>query len=137
MADGRSRVFHPAVPQKGRALLIVGEQVQANGLRAALTLAGRRGPIAVASLFGLDQDLALPGDLALEGEDQLLNLIRTGDYSGIIADPLITGLPAAQGLWRGQWVHPAVSSSLYWDQAPPLLGENTDTLVGRWAEEGG
>lgn len=137
-ADGCSRVYHPAASPWGeRPLLIVGEQILANSLRSALALAGYPGPVTVASLFGLDRALALPGDLALEGEDALLSLLREGRFRGLIADPLITGLPDTQGLWTGEWVHPAVSSNLYWDRVPPLLGAETDALLGTWAEKGG
>ena len=135
-ADGLSRVCPPPIPARGeRPVLVVGEQIWANSLRSALALAGHPGPVTVASLFGLDRALALPGDLALEGEDALLALLREGSFRGLIADPLITGLPGAQGLWTGEWVHPAVSSNLYWDRVPSLLGAETDALLGTWMEK--
>ena len=137
ITDGHSRVLQPeSGADRGTPLLIVGEQVAANSLRCALTLSGRQGPITVASLFGLDQTLALGGDLDLTGESQLLELLAGGTYAGVIADPLITGLPHAQDLWRGEWVHPAVSSNLCWDRVPVLLTDETDTLLEAWAGRG-
>lgn len=137
-SGGSSHVYHSqGEPRGNHPLLVVGEQILANSLRSALTLAGCPGPITVASLFGLDRALALPGDMALDGEETLFSLLRGGRFRGLIADPLITGLPGARGLWTGEWVHPAVSSSLYWDRVPPLLGEETDALLCAWMEKGG
>ena len=134
LIDGENRVLHPERQSRsGRALLIVAEQLTGNGLRAALAAGGWAGECTVASLFGLDSELALPGDLALGGESELLALLRSGRYEGLIADPLITALPGAEGLWRGQWVHPAVSSHLHARDVPKLFGESTEGWLRHWA----
>ena len=135
MADGKSRVYHPEAPARTPdALLLIAEQLTGNGLRAALAAAGWTGEITVASLFGLDSGLALPGDLALDGESALLALLRSGRYGGLIADPLITALPGAEGMRLEKWVHPAVSSYLCTHDVPGLFGPETEALLARWAQ---
>nr|WP_256445849.1 nitrogenase component 1 [Pseudoflavonifractor sp. MSJ-37] len=139
LRDGKSRVLRdtqqaPSSPDR-HPLLLVGDQVMADPLRAALLLNGDPRPLSVASFFGLDPALTAPGDLALEGEAHLLRLLKAGQFQGAIADPLITHLPPLQWRWRTDLPHPAVSSCLHWDQVPLLTGERMDQALCRWAAE--
>lgn len=135
--DGRSRSFSvaSAVPSDIPPLLLIGDQVAANSLRASLLLNGDRRPLAVASFFGLAPQLTLPGDLALESEAHLLRLLKKGAFSGMIADPLITHLPPVRWRWWTSFPHPAVSSNLYWDKVPLIMGDTMDRTLRRWAAE--
>ncbi len=116
------------------ALLIIGDQVMANSLRAALRQADCRQDITVASFFDLEPELALPGDLLLKSEKQLIKLLRSGAYTRLIADPLILSIPAAAGLKGHSLPHPAISSLLHWQDVPLLLGEEFEKLILSWSD---
>lgn len=116
------------------ALLIIGDQVMANSLRAALRQADCRQDITVASFFDLEPELALPGDLLLKSEKQLIKLLRSGAYTRLIADPLILSIPAAAGLKGHSLPHPAISSLLHWQDVPLFLGEEFEKLILSWSD---
>lgn len=129
---GGSEVGGPEVGGAG-ALLIIGDQIMANSLRAALRQKGCRQRITVASFFGLEAELAGPGDLLLKSERQLIELLRGGVYTRLMADPLILSLPAAAGLEGHSFPHPAVSSLLHWQDMPLLLGEEFEKTILAWS----
>ncbi|CDX04020.1 Nitrogenase molybdenum-iron protein, alpha and beta chains [Desulfitobacterium sp. LBE] len=116
------------------ALLIIGDQVMANSLRAALRQADCRQDITVASFFDLEPELALPGDLLLKSEKQLIKLLRSGAYTRLMADPLILSIPAAAGLKGHSLPHPAISSLLHWQDVPLFLGEEFEKLILSWSD---
>lgn len=116
----------------GPAVLIIGDQIMANSLRAALRQAGSSQMITVASFFDLEPELALPGDLLLKSEGQLVELLRRGVYTRLIADPLIFRIPAAAGLEALYLPHPAVSSLLYWEDVPLFIGESFERTIQNW-----
>ncbi|WP_072775274.1 nitrogenase component 1 [Desulfitobacterium chlororespirans] len=143
MADKQNRLLKgtpaaeggawPAAEGTG-ALLIIGDQVMANSLRAALRQAGCRQEITVASFFDLEPELALPGDLLLKSEKQLIKLLRSGVYTRLIADPLILSIPAAAGLKGHSLPHPAISSLLHWQDVPLFLGGEFEKLILSWSD---
>ena len=101
-----------------RNALIVGDQIIANMLRAALHNAGFSGKIQVASFFGWDTTLAEQGDAALKDEAAFLRLMHDNVFDALIADPLICDTPPAKNCACVKMVHPAVSSKLYWVNSP-------------------
>ncbi len=143
MADKQNRLLKgtpdteggawPAAEGTG-ALLIIGDQVMANSLRAALRQADCRQDITVASFFDLEPELALPGDLLLKSEKQLIKLLRSGVYTRLIADPLILSIPAAAGLKGHNLPHPAISSLLHWQDVPLFLGGEFEKLILSWSD---
>ncbi|SHH97540.1 Nitrogenase component 1 type Oxidoreductase [Sporobacter termitidis DSM 10068] len=122
----------PAGGGAAPALLIVGEQVISNSLRNALYQKGCKKRIAVASFFGLEPDLAAPGDLYLKSERQLIDLLKSHAYAGMIADPLIADIPAAAALDCRRLPHPAISGRLYWDKAPLFIGGEFEKTIESW-----
>jgi nitrogenase molybdenum-cofactor synthesis protein NifE len=115
------------------ALLIVGDQVIANSLRAAIQLIKAEANVTVASFFAIQKELALAGDIFLRNERHLRDLLRSGKYYGLVADPLIIQLPAAAGLKCYPIPHPAVSSYLYWDQVPLFMGDEIEKRLQSYA----
>lgn len=116
------------------ALLIIGDQVMANSLRAALRQADCRQDITVASFFDLEPELALPGDLLLKSEKQLIKLLRSGAYTRLMADPLILSIPAAAGLKGHSLPHPAISSLLHWQDVPLFISEEFEKFILSWSD---
>ncbi len=119
----------PSTQKAVSSMLVVGEQVMANSLRAALWQAGSCRRITVASFFALEPALALPEDILLKDEGHLIKMLRSGKYDSMLADPLIAGIPAAKTLKCHVLPHPAVSGYLYWNQMPLLVGAEMENLL--------
>ncbi len=133
LQDGRSRVL--SAPAEGeRPILIAAEQVLANSLRAALRANGCRRGITVASFFGWEKAWAQSGDLHLQGEAELEQLLSGGVFSTLIGDPLLSLLPGAGQITLHPLPHPAVSSSLHWNEMPVFPDISREQLAA-WEEE--
>ena len=83
-----------------KEILIVHQQVLACSLREQLRRY-TRARITVAGWFGMDKELAEPGDIALREEDQWIRLTGERDYDLIIGDRLLRD--AAPG-YRGKFI---------------------------------
>lgn len=117
-------------PHSGEpAILIIGDQVIANSLRLALRQKGCERPVTTAGFFNMDSDLSLPGDQFLKNEKHLLELLRSGEYDHLIADPFITKMPDAITLKSSLLPHPAVSSNIHWDDVPLFIGHEMESLL--------
>ena len=121
--------------QDHSALLIVGDQIIASSLRAALYLFGERRPITVASFFGCDKEIAQPGDLLLQDEEQLIGLLRDESYGALVGDPLLKTIPEARDKIFFELPHPAVSSRLHWDKVPLFATPGFDNQIKKIKEE--
>lgn len=133
LGDGRSRVL--SAPAEGeRPILIAAEQVLGNSLRAALRANGCRRGITVASFFGWEKAWAQPGDLHLQGEAELERLLSGGSFSALIGDPLLSLLPGAGKVTLHPLAHPAVSSSLHWNETPVFPDLSREQLAA-WGGE--
>lgn len=111
------------------SFLIVGDQVIANSLRAAIQLINKETNITVASFFDIKPELALQGDIFLKSEKHLIELLQSGKFDRLLADPLITQLPAAQSIKCYPFPHPAISSYLYWDKVPLFMGNLLEEIM--------
>ncbi len=130
LLDKKNRVAHGNKPKESLpSLLIVGDQVIANSLRAGIHLINEDVNIKIASFFAIRLELALPGDIFLKNERHLVELLRSGKYDSLLADPLITRLPAAASLKCYPLPHPAVSSYLCWDKVPLFTGDEMEKLL--------
>ena len=114
----------------GGDILIIHEQIFANSFREYIyEKTGRRST--AASIFGLAPSLSLDGDISLKGEEEVYDLINSGRFSKIIADPefyriLRNGSTELIGL-----PHLAVSSKLHWNEYPDYLGTDLDEIAER------
>jgi Nitrogenase molybdenum-iron protein, alpha and beta chains len=116
-------------PSSQSALLIVGDQIVANALREALYFAGCDCSIDIASFFGMVSDLRAPHDHTLNSEKDLIKLLRSGTYCGVVGDPLIELIPGVDKLEHFKLPHPAVSSRLFWNNAPVFAAHDFDTFI--------
>lgn len=112
-------------------ILLVGDLVFANSLRLELRDRGCTRPITVGSFFVSDSDSLLPGDVDLKQESDLIGLLRSGRFTTLIGDPLLTRIPDSIRLKFFSLPHPAVSSYLYWDEVLPF----TDAKMDAWIEK--
>lgn len=131
--DKQSRILNMTVQdESAKKILIVGDQVIANSIRTALYQKGCKASAAVASFFGMNPELMAPGDIHLKSERQLIEILKSGVYQVLIADPLISDIPAAAALTRYTLSHPAVSSMLHWDDVPLFVGGEFEKTIESW-----
>jgi hypothetical protein len=111
--DGVSRVIIGEAPSgEGPGVLIIGEQVQANGMRNALNVKYGAKNVRVGSIFGLERAMAVQGDIDLTDERSIRLEINSTRYAVIIADPFMFPLLADKDkrfMYHAQY---AVSSKL-------------------------
>jgi hypothetical protein len=113
----------------GSEILIIGEAVQANALRAAIRQHDGDVSVTVATIFGREPSLVLPGDLDLRTERQIRAAMHDG-YRTIVADPQFRQLLSKNSDARFvEFPIIAVSSRLSWDICPVFLSEQTQALI--------
>jgi hypothetical protein len=131
--DKQSRILNmPVQDASARKMLIVGDQVIANSIRTALLQKGCQATATVASFFSIHPELTAPGDVHLKSERHLIELLRSGIFQVLIADPLVSEIPAAAALMRYTLPHTAVSSSLHWNEVPLFIGGEFETTLQSW-----
>ncbi len=113
---------------QGKQILILGDQVIANSLRCAL---GDASHITVGCLFGLDESLSAPGDLALPDEDAILRAVNDERFDVILGDPLFRTLLSKEHADRAFYAIPqfAISGDLHNKDACPLYGTHFQTRM--------
>ena len=77
----------PDMEYAGKKILIVQQQVMAGSIREELQKRGADGEITVASWFSMEKDLLEEGDVPLKDEEDYMDLVETGRYDVIFADP--------------------------------------------------
>ena len=128
LRDKEIRILNDDVTSKD--ILIVGEQVIANGIRRAILKKSPNRGVTVGTLFGLNKKIAAEGDLNISSEDALVDLIYSGEYKVLIGDTLMQGLLSDDcGINFVKVPHVAVSSKLYWNEAPKLFSEEFKNLI--------
>jgi len=98
-------VYLPAGVIRGKTL-IIGEQVSANLMRAALRTQGVR-DVTVATWFLMEEEISEPGDFHLDSEEQVQKVLSGPGYRSVIADPIFRPFVSGELIERA---HPPVSS---------------------------
>jgi nitrogenase molybdenum-cofactor synthesis protein NifE len=102
-------------------ILVAGEQVSANALRACLRADLGAASVTVASFFGIDGSLAEAGDSRVADESEFAAIVGGGGYETVIGDPLLREL-CPIGLERFVPIpHVAISGAFPWNAAPELM----------------
>lgn len=110
-------------------VLIIGEQLTSNAIRATLELDyGVRG-VDAATFFTFHKPLAGSNDKRVKSEDDLKQLMQSGGYDWIIADPDLRVLAPEHCHWT-DLPHGAVCFEYTGDPVPQLTGEN----LNRWLD---
>lgn len=115
-------------PYSDGGVLIIHEQIFANSLRDMIHQ-HKDISVTVGSMFGLEEELALPYDVDLPDEYSVRQEVNSGRYSVIIADPLIKKLIKDENARFIGLPHPAVSSKLHWDEHPDYLSDDIKNLI--------
>lgn len=74
----------------GGDVLIIHVQVVANGIRNSFGIKGIKSN--VGTFFGLDSRLSQPGDLDIDREKKLIEILKNKEYKTFYADPLVCDL---------------------------------------------
>ena len=113
-----------------KRVLIIGEQILSNSVRAYLKDEYQINNVDVATLFELDKKLAHQNDLDIESELHLIKVLKEDCYDIVIGDPLFKQLlPSYSKAEFVELPHVAVSSRLYWDNSPRVMGEHIDEVM--------
>ncbi|MCR5784302.1 MAG: nitrogenase component 1 [Eubacterium sp.] len=115
---------------KDKRVLIVGEQILGNSLRASLEKRYPDIKADVATMSGLRKSLSNEGDIDITGEYHLASLIHSGDYKVIVGDPLFNDLIEDEcNACLVEIPHVAISSKLYWNNYVRFASEETDNII--------
>ena len=119
-----------ATTETQKRVLIIGEQILSNSLRAYLKDEYQMNQVDVATLFELDKKLARKEDIDIESELHLIKVLKEDRYDVVIGDPLFKQLlPSYSKAEFIELPHVAVSSRLYWDNSPRVMGEYIDEVM--------
>lgn len=128
--DKKSRILRD-LSEEGE-VLIVGEQILSNSIRNRIKKGKQNQKVRVATLYGLNKELASEGDINLSGESELVNLINSGKYTTVIGDPLIEELIFENTKITFLGIpHVALSSKLHWNNMPRLLEKDMDDVLNK------
>lgn len=124
----------------GARVLVVHDQVVANGVRRDLLGLAPDLQVDVASFFALAPEVARPGDRALCDERGLAELLARTPYGAVVGDPLLASVPGVDPARLTPLPHLAVSGRLSWENDVRLHGgsdgahRGVDEVVRRFAE---
>jgi len=110
-------------------VLIIGEQLMSNAIRATLKLDYGIHGVDIGTFFTFDKALASPGDRRVRGEDGLKAFMQNGGYRLIIADPDLRVLGPEDCRWI-DLPHGAVCYEFTGDGVPRLA----DEALNRWLD---
>lgn len=110
-------------------VLIIAEQFTANAIRAALENKKMARAADVATFYQLDKSCARIGDKRIRGEESVRELLNSGKYRTVIADPLLRPLLQRDCKWI-DLPHKALNT--YGETTTvSLLGSNLDNWLER------
>jgi hypothetical protein len=114
----------------GPRVLIVHEQIIANSIRDCLEADYQIPDATVATLFSFSDSIAREGDMNPPCEKDIANVLNRS-FDVVIADPLLRDLMPKDSPTRFiEFPHVAVSSKLYWNRYPEMIGSRLCEYIG-------
>ncbi len=117
---------------KEAKIVVVGEQVIGNSIRENLQTKYGVGAICVASLFDTTREIQAEGDLIIRNESQLRTLIKSGDFTTVIGDPMVKKLLPTSDEYDIHFYslpHVAISSKVHWDEYKRFVCKETENWL--------
>lgn len=110
-------------------IFIAGEQVMGNSLREYLEVLGcKKGSVVVGTMFDATPELMRTEDVIVKDEKHFRDLLNSGEYKKVVADPLveqlITKSTRESGVKFYSFQHVAVSSKIYWNNPVRFLSDS-------------
>ena len=118
-------------------ILIIGEQIISNSIRNYMQKKYNVWGITVAGLYDISQECMLPQDIDVKHEKQLREVLNSGKFTTVIADPMIQKLISKDNATRMDfysWPHVALSSKVHWEEYKRFLSAETDMWLQKIAE---
>ncbi len=115
-------------------ILIAGEQVIANTIRDYFEALGvKKGNVTVGVLFDSTKELLRKNDIVVKDEKALRDLLNSGNYEKVVADPLVEPLITKKthesGIKFYPLPHVAISSKIYWDKPVRFVCEEFSNFI--------
>ncbi len=114
-------------------ILIIGEQIQGNSIRACLEREFGIEAVDVVSMFKMEASLMREKDKAFKNENELTEYLKAGEWDYVIADPLYKVL-VSEKVGFIPLPHLAVSSRINTKELVNLIGENGSRYLKRFIE---
>lgn len=118
--EGRTAPFEPETEHA--STLIAGEQIISNSIREYLQRNLGYGPVCVASLYDTEPGEQAAGDVTVRDEHQLREMLNSGKYRTVIADPMVKQLIRREDVSFYPFAHAALSSKLHWEESKRMVG---------------
>ena len=117
-----------------KKIFIAGEQVIANTIREYFEALGlKKENTTVGIMFDATKELMREGDIIIKDEKHLRELLNSGKYQKIVADPLVEQLITKETKQNGVEFyglpHVAVSSKVYWDKPVRFISKEFSDFV--------
>lgn len=124
----------PLTNIQDKKIFIAGEQVIANTIREYFEALGlKKENTTVGIMFDATKDLMREGDVIVKDEKHLRELLNSGKYQKIVADPLVEQLITKETKQKGiefyNLPHVAVSSKVYWDKPVRFISKEFSDFV--------
>lgn len=125
---GRTAEREVGIYDFDRRFLIIGEQVSSNALRREIEIrSGIKTDVAI--LFSHRPELLRKGDYSFVQEKDIRNLVNSGMYTDVVADPLIKQLILRDDVAFHENASVAVSSKFHWDEVRTLVGQEMEDFI--------
>ena len=124
----------PLTNIQDKKIFIAGEQVIANTIREYFEALGfKKENTTVGIMFDATKELMREGDVIVKDEKHLRELLNSGKYQKVVADPLVEQLitknTKANGIEFYGLPHVAVSSKVYWDMPVRFISKEFSDFV--------
>lgn len=124
----------PLTNIQDKKIFIAGEQVIANTIREYFEALGlKKENTTVGIMFDATKELMREGDVIVKDEKHLRELLNSGKYQKIVADPLVEQLITKNtkdnGIEFYALAHVAVSSKVYWDKPVRFISKEFSDFV--------
>ena len=107
----------------------------ANSIRRAILQKNPEAKVTVGTLYNLNRQIAGKGDIDVVSEKRLIQLIDSGRFKVLVGDPLMEDLLEEGGsMTLKKLPHVALSSKLYWNQAPRYISEEFEKFIDSLVE---
>lgn len=106
--------------------IIVGEQIISNSIRQYLQEKLNYGSIVVATLFNVTKRHQAEDDIEVKNELHLREILNSGIYKTIIADPMVAELIKNKNVGFYDFAHVALSSKVHWDKCKRFMSDETE-----------
>ena len=133
--NGKNVVSNTPVSCGSYGVLVVGEQLIANGIRRSLELDFNMGGVRVATLFSADEEYMRRGDFAHVDEQLLKSLLNSDEYELVICDGLLWEMFSENKNREFYSLpHVAVSSRLGWTSEICPFGQEFFSVTSKKGE---